>query len=375
MSQLPPNAVSDTPKAKDRINQPNPSPAPPPSRSDNVHFVPASKSNLPSLLSRFGDASSSNWLEGNYDVWRGEGATYDSPKVQGYLRHGRWVFAWGDPLCEPTKEKRKEAATEFVEWAKEEKLKVVWCCVTSEFEEVLAEGLEGVGWSTLSCLKEDVLYPGRVTFKSHDLKRNLRRAERADVSCAELHLKDPDYLPDDETKTAIDSGLEAWRKSRHGLGKHIASASLDPWIDTGNRRYFLARTPHEIVGVCILTPIADGSYHIRNAIHFPTASRGTSEALLTHVIKTMKEEGRRSLTFGASATENLVLEHNIRRGVRMRILERAYSAIMARTGLAQRGQFRSKFETEPNERLHVSFPPHSFGLRTLLALNKTLKVK
>lgn len=68
-------------------------------------------------------------------------------------------------------------------------------------------------------------------------------------------------------------------------------ASLDPWIDVSNRRYFLARTPQEvscsspfyrkslavetdlpsllqIVGICILAPIAGGSYHIRNSIHF-----------------------------------------------------------------------------------------------------------
>lgn len=54
----------------------------------------------------------------------------------------------------------------------------------------------------------------------------------------------------------------------------------------------------------------------------------------------MKGEGRQTLTFGASATENLLLEHNIRRGVRTRLLERSYSFIVARTGLTQRGQFR-----------------------------------
>ncbi|ORY92543.1 hypothetical protein BCR35DRAFT_336849 [Leucosporidium creatinivorum] len=373
MSLLPPNVFPDTPGTKRLVLQTKPSWTPSCTRPCNrrSHFVPDIKSDIPWLISQFGDACSSSWLEGRYDIWRGEGSTWESPKVQGYLKHQKWVFAWGNPLCE--KEKRKETAEEFVEWAKKEGLKVVWCCVDSGFEEVLAEGVAGVGWSTLSCLKEDVLHPDRVKFKNRDVKQNLRRAERADLSCDELRLWDPDYLPDDKTKKAIDSGLEAWRNSRQG--RQIASASLDPWLDASNRRYFLARTPHEIVGICILTPIAGASYQIKNAIPFPSAPRGTSEALLTHVIKEMKGEGRKSLTFGASATADLLLEHNIRRGVRMRLLERSYSFIITKTGLAQRGHFRSKFETEQTELLHISFPPHGFGLGGLLALMKMLKVQ
>lgn len=159
MSLLPPNVFPDTPGTKRLVLQTKPSWAPSCSRPCNrrSHFVPDSKSDLPWLISQFGDACSSSWLEGRYDVWRGEGSTWESPKVQGYLKHQKWVFAWGNLLCEPTKEKRKETAEEFVEWAHKEGLKFVWCCVDSGFEEVLAEGVAGVGWSTLSCLKEDVL--------------------------------------------------------------------------------------------------------------------------------------------------------------------------------------------------------------------------
>lgn len=67
------------------------------------------------------------------------------------------MFAWGNPLCESTSEKRKETADEFVGWGKEKGWKVIWCCVDSEFEKVLAEGVAGVRWSTLSCREEDVL--------------------------------------------------------------------------------------------------------------------------------------------------------------------------------------------------------------------------
>lgn len=42
-------------------------------------------------------------------------------------------------------------------WAKKNKLNLVWCCVSHDFAEVLAEGVNGVGWSTLSCIQEDML--------------------------------------------------------------------------------------------------------------------------------------------------------------------------------------------------------------------------
>lgn len=60
-------------------------------------------------------------------------------------------------------------------------------------------------------------------FKNRDVKQNLRRADRADLTCDELRLWDPEYLPDHKTKTAVDEGLEAWRKSRQG--RQIASVS------------------------------------------------------------------------------------------------------------------------------------------------------
>lgn len=158
MSLLQPYATSETPTASKKTLQPNPTSSSSPSRPFRTsRIVAESKADLPWLISQFGDASSSNWLEEKYGVWRGEGSTEELPKVQGYLKHHKWVFAWGAPLAEPTHEKRKAAAEEFVGWAKSEKLKVVWCCVDSEFEKVLAEGVNGVGWSTLSCLKEDVL--------------------------------------------------------------------------------------------------------------------------------------------------------------------------------------------------------------------------
>lgn len=72
----------------------------------------------------------------------------------------------------------------------------------------------------------------------------------------------------------------------------------------------------------------------------PNAPHGTSEALLVHVIKEMQVEGRKSLTFGPSAIDHLVLEHNIKRGLRTRLLEKGYALTIRKTALTERGHFR-----------------------------------
>lgn len=190
---------------------------------DEPVFVAEDKADLPPLIAFYGTASASTWLEDRYKIWRGVGTTAEDPKVQGYLQYNHHVFAWGDPLCLETKEARKATAEEMVKWAKKEHLSLVWCCVTHDFAEVLAEGVLGVGWSTLSCIQEDVLHPATVKLDSHDVKHNVRRAQKESVNVEELRLWEPDYMPDPKTKQVIEEGIEAWRKNRKG--RQIASVS------------------------------------------------------------------------------------------------------------------------------------------------------
>lgn len=162
--ELPPNTYFDTPGvAQQLLRARYREPEPPRSRSRTPPrrstFVDPEKGDLPFLIAQFGSASSTTWLESRYKIWRGETSTDEAPRIQGYLHHHDWLFAWGDPICLENAEEMKATAAEMWAWAKKQKRHLVWCCISDSFAEVLASGVgpKNKGWSTLSCIREDVL--------------------------------------------------------------------------------------------------------------------------------------------------------------------------------------------------------------------------
>lgn len=66
--------------------------------------------------------------------------------------------------------------------------------------------------------------PATVKLDSHDVKHNIRRAQKESVNVEELRLWEPDYMPDPKTKQVIEEGIKAWRANREG--RQIASVSV-----------------------------------------------------------------------------------------------------------------------------------------------------
>lgn len=56
----------------------------------------------------------------------------------------------------------------------------------------------------------------------------------------------------------------------------------------------------------------------------------------------MKDEGHNGLTFGTSATPDIIPEHNIG-GWKIKMLSKGYKVIAKKTGLTKRGDFRVRF--------------------------------
>ncbi|KAL0566662.1 hypothetical protein V5O48_015347 [Marasmius crinis-equi] len=225
------------------------------------------KRSIARLVSQYGSASSTAWLEfSRYKIWQApesflkENPTAQFLPVQGYMQHKKWIFAWGNPLVSDVS-LLSPTAKAFVNWAiNEQKCKPVWCCTDLALETVLGKE---IGWSAVGCIQEEVLEPEHILEMTgdgyrgkegvhavKDLKKNLRRAERAGVTIEETTGK---WTPKDRKE--VEEGLWEWKKGKAAKGVQIASTTGQPWIDEPHRRYLVARHEGHIVGILILTPI------------------------------------------------------------------------------------------------------------------------
>ncbi|KAG1746371.1 hypothetical protein EDB19DRAFT_354851 [Suillus lakei] len=276
----------------------------------------------------------------------------------------------------------KPTTQAFVSFAESKGMRCVYCCVDDKLEEILSS----MGWSTVSCINEDVVDPEHVmelTSESSegdgsmvkDLRKNLRRAERAHIDVTEIRENDWS----DAVRKEIEDGVAAWKKSRTGL--QLAATSFDPFLDFEHRRYWVARSDGDAVGVLILTPIRD-SFVIKNAVSFPKAPKGTSEYLITSALTDLRNEfqsktgsvnrGDISVTFNISAASDLKPTKNVS-GWKFTWLNKTYSNVSQGAGLLSRGDFRSKFGSS-RDLMFVCYPTEDgFGLDGIETLMKLLR--
>jgi len=204
-----------------------------------------------------------------------------------------------------------------------------------------------------------------VKWTSNDLKKNIRKAERAGVQIVE---KTGVWTP--EERAGVDEGVGKWKMGRKG--EQVASDSLAPWMDECHRRYWIAQTAAgQIVGLMVLAPLKQNGYLIKNSLVFPEAPIGTSEQLNAHVIITLRNEGCNMVTFGVSAADTLVPVSNVG-GVGMTFLSKAYGVIMQSTGLTKRGTYRKKFAPKEDS-VYICYPPSGLGWSGIQALMKMLR--
>ncbi|KAJ3971867.1 hypothetical protein EV361DRAFT_908835 [Lentinula raphanica] len=346
------------------------------------------KSVISSLVASYGSSSATAWLEfDRYRIWQAEpGQIKESsfPPVQGYMQRKHFVFAWGDPLVS-SPDALKPTAEAFIAWVKSRNLRPIWCCVDHDFEQVLVSSL---GWSGVMCIYEEVLHPDHVLeltsdkAKGHtgagivkDLKKNLRRAEKAGVVVEEVTGR-----WSSEDRKEVEEGMLEWRRLKGLKGVQLASTTGQPWIDEEHRRYWVARSSGHIVGVLILTPIhGPHTYLIKNAVSFAHAPRGTSEHLIHTALQHIQADEKRlgfpiTVTFGITASDHITLvdDHKVKSGWRVTSLSKLYEHVAKGAGLFKRGEFRGKFDSE-REEMYVCYPEDGLGLSGVKNLLAVLK--
>ncbi len=274
----------------------------------------ADKNAIADLVATHGSSSATAWLEfERYKLWRPEQSIPQSTflPVQGYMEKGDYIFAWGNPLVSDTAA-LPAVARLFIEFCEEREKHAVWACVDRDLEEVLAG--PGFGWATVSCIYEDVVDPAHVVELTapeakgtegqrvvKDLKKNLSRAEKYNVKVDEMQATEWTQ----EDMLAVEQGIKDWKENKSGV--QIASTAAEPWLDSEHRRYWLARVDGKVcvcilrhsmadtrrtqpVGILILTPVQSSSWQIKNAVSFPSAPKGTSEALIYAALNDLHAE-------------------------------------------------------------------------------------
>jgi hypothetical protein len=99
-----------------------------------------------------------------------------------------------------------------------------------------------------------------------DLRKNSNRAEKEEVDVVEL--KEGEWSVED--RRAVDEGLQKWKKARNGLQiaavnetksvlsfhiQTVSQTSLQPWLDSEHRRYWLARKDNKVTNPPLELPI------------------------------------------------------------------------------------------------------------------------
>ncbi|KAG8986445.1 hypothetical protein FRB93_005277 [Tulasnella sp. JGI-2019a] len=315
-----------------------------------------SKDQAASLIAVYGMSSAVDWLEPRYSLWVGPSHTSERPAVQGYVAVDGWCLSWGNPLA--LTDDLEQVVKDFLSWTERQRLQVLWCCVDGHLQWVLSN----LEYSIVTCIKEDTIDPTTVKWSSNDLKQNIRKAEKAGVSITE---KTGNFTSDERTE--INEGVEKWKEGRKGT--QVASDSLAPWVDEHHRRYWIAQAADgRIVGFMVLARLKDNGYLIKNSIALPEAPRGVSELLNATIIINLRNEGSNVVTFGVSASEELIPVSNVGS---MSWLRKSYGVIVSSTGITNRSTYRKKYNPR-EDKLFVCYPQNGLGWSGIQSLMKML---
>lgn len=304
---------------------------------------------LEKLIANYGDASNTSWLEDRMKIWRDP---FTGAAV-GYFPQDSFAITIGDPLCH-TQQYVKTIAAYLQFLKKEANLKPLWLLIGEEGSDVLADRFN---WRTFSVTAEQRVNPATAA-ASHDadVQRKIRHAEKEGIKIVDI----PNGKPvSDDVKEKVDQRVKDWLANRKGKQVHLTD--IHPWRDMEHRSYHYAITPDgTIAAIVILAQLSpEHGWQIKYSLDFPGAPGGTIEYIITHVLKRLAGEGVTTCTFGSGATSQLVPGHNMK-GAKVKMLSKAYSAIVNELKLTNKSEFREKLGAT-EEPVYICYPPHGLG--------------
>ncbi len=314
---------------------------------------------LEKLIANYGDAANTSWLDPRYHVWRHE----STGAAQGYVIHGSYAIAVGEPLC--AKSQLPQVASAFLQYLKDEHkdLKPLWLIVGPQLEEYLGEKFL---WRTLSCIAEERADPrNNPTLKDKDLARKIRHAESQGVKEIEVPAGEK---VSDEVKAKIDKRIQDWQNNRKGTQVHLTQ--IRPWVDEEHRRYFYSQTPDGTIhAICVLHQLApQNGWQVKFSNEFPGAPSGTIESLILYAMRCIvaSDPDVKQVTFGTGASAHLEGGRNISK-TKVKALKKAYEAINKQFKLTNKSEFREKLGVK-DEPVYVCYPRGGLGAGGIRAI-------
>ncbi|KAF2435764.1 aspartyl-tRNA synthetase-like protein [Tothia fuscella] len=304
---------------------------------------------LEKLIANYGDATNTSWLEPRTKIWRDDG----TGAAVGYVPQDGFAIIVGDPLCHASQ--YVKTISGFLRFIKKEtNLKPLWLLVGTEVEEVLADKFN---WRTFSVVAEQRLNPGQnAALHDSDIQRKIRHAEKEGMKIVDYAVGDD--IPD-EVRHKIDARVEDWLKNRKGKQVHLTN--IHPWQDIEHRQYHISYDKEGNIAalVCLAQLSADHGWQVKYSLDFPGAPSGAIEQLVMHALKRVAAEGCTNVTFGGGASSKFTVGHNMK-GAKVKMLSKAYSAIMSELKLTQKTEFREKLGAQDDPSF-ICYPPHGLG--------------
>ncbi len=235
------------------------------------------------LLKRHGwNATSFQSVESDFEHW------FDDDAAVAYIdTGGAWVVA-GSPIAAIGRV--REVAARFIAAAHARKKRVAFFAVEPRFLD--ATGLPAIQigeqpwWDPR---KWEELHRGHRSFREQ-----LRRARRKGATVERI----TPAAACGDMRPELERLIQRWLASRM-MPPMSFLVALEPFVEAGERRYYVARAGESAIGFLVAVPVYDrGGWFFEDIIRSPAAPNGTAELLIDAAMRDAASDGCPFVTLG-----------------------------------------------------------------------------
>jgi len=215
---------------------------------------------------------------------------FKKPKCMGiipYRIEHRCAIVFGEPICPP--EETAKLTQAFHEFCHESNLNVIYIIVSEKF----AKFAMSQNCHILMEVCDELIFDPEFDScrESHRLRHRVEKAIKHGLTLHEYQPVNP-YIENALQKLGVE-----WQKSIKG--PHVYLGHLSFFDSYVGKRWFYVKDGDEITGMMMLSHIESSrGWLIKFLITSPNAFQGTSEFLMTSVLKVLRNENCRFVTKG-----------------------------------------------------------------------------